>query len=468
MDKFLESITCSGSECLCWILAFLNILAVFYLVFCSFWRVTRMVKISGWVWATVLLCATIGILFFHTCIYTLLATVFTAMMLMAIMAVVLPSVREDLESEGQRPVEGKPLGSYVISETLDGCYAFAIYDASRRLLVNSYYSYATLQRAKDEICVCRENGEIAGVEDRTGRWIKEEFHPKFVLCSKSGKYFFTLLIQDEQIMLRSREFAQLKDCVALLERVKRAVHSTDVYYSVDKVSPAGYVPDDDVPVAVANSEEITLPEAPAVEAAVCNEPVPVQETAAAPEPEAELGPQEVAIRYKRSFLARYIQASEQVQDYYTQIKNELLSYKGVKARISWSRESFKKGNRSMLRIDVKKKSLYLYFALDKAMLDGTKYHYTDVSEKTYGKDYPILFKVSGERKRKHAIELIRMLAEQEMGLPQIAREHEDYRMPYEDDEALIERGLIKVILPKDAVLNEGTSTVKANISALFD
>lgn len=291
MDKFLESIVCSGSECLCWILAFLNLLAVFYLVFCSFWRVTRLAKISGWVWASVLICATVGILFFHTCIYTLLATIFTAMMLMAIMAVVLPSVREDVESEGRQPVAVKPLGSYVISETTEGGYVFGIYDTSRRLLVNSHHSYATLQKARAEISICRESGEIGQVEDRTGRWIKEEFHPKFVLCSENGKCFFTLLIQDEHIMLRSREFAQLKDCVALLERVKRAVLSTDVYYSVDKVSPDGYVSDGEAPVSFAHSEEITLPEAPAVEATVCDEPVPVQEAATAPEPEAELGPQ---------------------------------------------------------------------------------------------------------------------------------------------------------------------------------
>jgi hypothetical protein len=79
----------------------------------------------------------------------------------------------------------------------------------------------------------------------------------------------------------------------------------------------------------------------------------------------------VAIRYKRFFLSRYIQASERVQDYYTQIKNELLSYKGVKSRVSWARESFKKGNLPMVRIDVKKKSLYLYFPLDQTLLDGT-------------------------------------------------------------------------------------------------
>ena len=151
MDKFLESIACSGNECLCWILVLLNILTIFYLVFCSFWKVTRVVKVSGWAWAAVLLCTTVGILFFHTCIYTLLTTIFTAMMQMAIMAVVLPSELGAERGEIARPAAKAP-GSYVISETEDGRYAFAVYDASRRFLVDSYHSYATLQKAKSEIC----------------------------------------------------------------------------------------------------------------------------------------------------------------------------------------------------------------------------------------------------------------------------------------------------------------------------
>ena len=463
MDKLLESIACSGTECLCWIMVFMNILAVFYLVFCSFWRVTRLVKVCGWAWAAVLLCTSVGILFFHTCIYTLLTTIFIAMMLMAIMAIVLPSGEGNMGAETGRATVVKAFGSYVISETTQGRYAFSIYDTSRKLLVNSYYSYETLQKAKSEISLCRENGEIAGVEDRTGRWIKEEFHPKFVLCNQNGKYFFSLLINDEHPMLRSKDFLQLKECLALLERVRCAVHSTDVYYSVDKISDDGYVHDGELQgtTVVANEEQVAL-ESPVVEETECELPVIAEEISAA-----DNASQEVAIRYKRSFLARYIQASEHIQRYYTDIKNELLSYKGVKARLSWSRESFKKGNRPLVRIDVKKKTLYMYLALDKEVLDGTKYNYTDVSTKAYGKDYPVLFKVGGDRKKKYAIELIHMLAEQQMGLMKFERGQEDYRMPYENDDVLIERGLIKVLVPKNAVLDESTSTVKANIGALF-
>ena len=49
MNELLKSLACSGTECFCWILVLFNILAVFYLVFCSFWKVSKLVKIFGWV-----------------------------------------------------------------------------------------------------------------------------------------------------------------------------------------------------------------------------------------------------------------------------------------------------------------------------------------------------------------------------------------------------------------------------------
>ena len=87
---------------------------------------------------------------------------------------------------------------------------------------------------------------------------------------------------------------------------------------------------------------------------------------------------EVEISYRRSFMSRYIQAGEPIQAYYTEIKNALLSYKGVKARTSWSKETFRRGRAALAKIDVKGKSLYLYLALDPATLEGSKYRTTAV------------------------------------------------------------------------------------------
>ena len=175
---------------------------------------------------------------------------------------------------------------------------------------------------------------------------------------------------------------------------------------------------------------------------------------------AEAQKREVEVRYRRSFLSRYIQAEPYVQDYYTEIKNLLLSYRGVKARQSWSKESFKCGRMHVAKIDVKGKSLYLYLAIDPEALEGSKYKFTIAKG-----DCPVLMKIKSERKFKHATELIAMLMA-ELGLEREETEYVDYHMPYEETEALIERGLIKLILPKGETLDENATAVKADLSGI--
>ena len=174
----------------------------------------------------------------------------------------------------------------------------------------------------------------------------------------------------------------------------------------------------------------------------------------------EAAMREVEVRYRRSFLSRYIQAEAYIQDYYTEIKNALLSYKGVKARTSWSKETFKCGRVHVAKIDVKGKALYLYLALDPAALEGTKYKFAVAKG-----DCPVLVKIKSERKKKHALELIEMLMSN-LGLAFTEAQAVDYRMPYEDTDALIEKGLIKVILPKGESLDENAVAVKADLSGL--
>ena len=174
----------------------------------------------------------------------------------------------------------------------------------------------------------------------------------------------------------------------------------------------------------------------------------------------------VEIRYRRSFLSRYIQASEAVQDYYTVVKNVLLSYKDVKVRTSWSKETYKKGRTPIAKIDVKGKTLYLWLALDPKEFVDTKYRFIDVSEKRGGADYPMLLRIKSLRAVKYAVELITLLMER-LGLDRIEREYIDYRLPYEDNDALLERGLIKMVLPRGITLDDETELVKANLKELL-
>ena len=123
MDELLKSMACPGTECFCWILVLFNILAVFYLVFCSFWKVSGLVKLFGWLHAVVLICVAVATLFYHTCIYTLLATIFTGMMLMAILSVILSNRSKSRKKteEGKAP---NPTGAYASPETYERWFVF--------------------------------------------------------------------------------------------------------------------------------------------------------------------------------------------------------------------------------------------------------------------------------------------------------------------------------------------------------
>ena len=149
-------------------------------------------------------------------------------------------------------------------------------------------------------------------------------------------------------------------------------------------------------------------------------------------------------RYRRSFRSRLIQSQGNVQEYYSIIKNALLSYKGVKDRTSWSCESFNRGRAKVAKITAKTRTLYLYLAIDPASLQDTKYFFDDMSAKKKYAEVPVLLKIKGERKLKHALELIEKICSEQMELPPVKEfEPTDYIVPYQDTKALVQEGLIK-------------------------
>ena len=148
-------------------------------------------------------------------------------------------------------------------------------------------------------------------------------------------------------------------------------------------------------------------------------------------------------RYRKSFRAKLSQSLDNVQDYYSELKNALLSFKGVKGRISWSYEAFNKGRMHVAKMDAKSRTLYLYLAIDPEQLTDTKYNFVDVSGKKKYATTPVLMKIKGERKFKHALELITMLCGDQMQLPHLELEPVDYRVPRLTIDELVEEGSMK-------------------------
>ena len=197
------------------------------------------------------------------------------------------------------------------------------------------------------------------------------------------------------------------------------------------------------------AEEYTVPVAEAVETETAEEyTVPVAEAAEAEtaEERAEmvgLG-QLVVARYARSFLAKLIQAPEQTKQYYSKLKNALLSFRRVKSRVSWSFDSINFGREKLAKFVVRGKTLNVYFALDpKEIQSGALESIESGKFKGFAR-----CKITSARRLKEAMGMVSDL-EKKFGLTPIDRPEQDYVFPYEETGALVKKGLIKELFTKE-------------------
>ena len=164
---------------------------------------------------------------------------------------------------------------------------------------------------------------------------------------------------------------------------------------------------------------------------------------------------QIVYRYRRSFTSRMVQSQGSVQDYYSAIKNLLLSYKGIKGRVSWNYEAFNRGRVHVAKVNAKTKTLYLYLALNPEELADTKYTFVDMSAKKKYASVPVLMKIKGERKFKHALELIEKLCGETLELKQLENlEEVDYRMDYKTTEELVAEGVVKKLAAGVPIVEE--------------
>ncbi len=112
---------------------------------------------------------------------------------------------------------------------------------------------------------------------------------------------------------------------------------------------------------------------------------------------------------KKTFETKLEESSENVKKYYLELKNNLLSYKKVKSRISSKYDSIYVGRQQLAKFVIRGKSLYIYLALNPTDFVGTKYNVLENTAKTYSVT-PCKYKVNGERKFLWAKELILELA----------------------------------------------------------
>ena len=160
----------------------------------------------------------------------------------------------------------------------------------------------------------------------------------------------------------------------------------------------------------------------------------------------------IRYRYNRSFSAKLIQSDEKVKRYYSELKNELLEYKKVVPRVSWRHESFRYGRPSVAKFVIRGKTLCLCLALNPADYAESKYIVDDMSRYAKFANTPLLYRIKNDRRCRYAKELIAKLFD---GAELSEHEEEDFsQIPYEETQALVERGLIKVVSYQEVAISE--------------
>ncbi|MCQ2399396.1 MAG: hypothetical protein MJ072_02695, partial [Clostridia bacterium] len=149
-------------------------------------------------------------------------------------------------------------------------------------------------------------------------------------------------------------------------------------------------------------------------------------------------------RYRYSFTARLIQSPDEVQGYYEEIKNYLLSYAKVKDKMAWGYEAYRYGKANFLKMKIRGKAIVLYMDLDAKTLDE-KYYAKDLTKEDGTKPaLATLYKVKSARGVRFAKELIDLIMAN-YGAIQGDIPAESYRVPYQTTEELFTAGLVKDI-----------------------
>ncbi|MDE7162912.1 MAG: hypothetical protein K2O44_02390 [Clostridia bacterium] len=186
------------------------------------------------------------------------------------------------------------------------------------------------------------------------------------------------------------------------------------------------------------------------------QPAPAPAPIPTPEPEEEEDDDEDAplivtegqerVSYNRSLMAKLAQLNDKSKEWYSQLKNELLSYNRVKVRMSWKRETFRIGRLTVAKFMVRGKTLSILFAVEPASYEGTKYSVRDMSNMASMADTPTMYRIRKERRCKYAKEMIADIMKELKIYKNPEYVAQDYYVPYEGDVSLMQRGLVKRVV----------------------
>ena len=114
-----------------------------------------------------------------------------------------------------------------------------------------------------------------------------------------------------------------------------------------------------------------------------------------------------------SFVDELFKSSYGTKQFYSEVKNELLSYDGIVSKIKRDYETFYLNNIPVAKLDVVKGVLYAYFALDPTQYKSEEYHHEKVLKNKDFTAVPLKLKVDSIDSLRHAKMFVRIIRKRE-------------------------------------------------------
>ncbi len=165
----------------------------------------------------------------------------------------------------------------------------------------------------------------------------------------------------------------------------------------------------------------------------------------------------LVIRLKKSFTAKMKQSDEKIKEYYSDIKNELISYKKINSNVSWHGDRFNFGRDTVAKVNICGKTLCFYVALDPENPEykTTVYHQKNVGGQKAYESTPFMVKIKSDVAAKKALRLVGYLAEKLGAVKEndFAPVNYTEEFAYETTKQLFDAGYIKATKEKKVELD---------------
>ena len=130
------------------------------------------------------------------------------------------------------------------------------------------------------------------------------------------------------------------------------------------------------------------------------------------------------VQYTKGFMAKLRLADDMTKEEYRLLMQEISSFKGMKADLSFNQQRVHKGREAVAILLFKGKKLCVAFALNPADYEETKYHGKDVGNTKRFEKTPMMMKITSERKGKYARHLLGEVANA-LGLERVEPQNVD-------------------------------------------